>query len=85
MGSHCIVQGAQFRALRWPKGVGWGQGREVQDGGGSHMADSFYCTSETSRVKQLCSNNKNVELTSWFPAPIHGIFTFAAHGTQLAF
>ena len=57
----------------------------VQDGGSIHMADSLYCTAETFSVKQLCSNNKNVELTSWFPAPIYEIFTFAAHGTQLVF
>ena len=49
------------------------------------MADSLYCTEETTSVKQLCSNNKNAELTSWVPAPIYEIFTFAAHGPQLVF
>ena len=62
-----------------------GRMKGVQDGGSIHMADSLYCMAETSNVKQLCSNNKDVELTSWFPAPIYEIFTFAAHGTQLVF
>ena len=33
MGSCYITQGAQPAALWWPRGVGWGGGREAQEGG----------------------------------------------------
>ena len=32
MGSCCITQGAQPRALRQPRGVGWGGGRGGREG-----------------------------------------------------
>ena len=46
-------QGAQFGALWWPRGVGWG-GREVQEGRDTciHTDDSHCCIAETNTTLQ---------------------------------
>ena len=44
VGSYCRIGGAQFGALRWPRG--WDRGRREVQVRGIPMADSLHCTAE---------------------------------------
>ena len=59
-----MAQGAQLGALWWPRGVGWGAGREVQEGKDicTHIADSLHCTAETNAT--LKSNYTSIKKNS---------------------
>jgi len=55
VGSCSITQGALPGALGWPRGEGWGAGREAhEEGGYIHtyivMTDSQCCTAETNTI-----------------------------------
>ena len=47
-----VWQGTQPGALQQPRGVGWGGGRDVQDGGDIcvYMADSGWCLAEINKI-----------------------------------
>ena len=56
VGSCCMAQWAQLRALWWPRGMGWAGGeRQAQEGEniGTHITDSHCCTPESNTTLQL--------------------------------
>ena len=62
VGSCCIARGAQLCVLWWPRRVGWGCGREAQEGGDTciQIADSLVSQQkQTQHYKAIIHHHHN--------------------------